>query len=74
MLQMSANEYKQMIQPKTQPKNAKMSLIGRQNRDNGQLFEELISAGCKWYLDQGMADIEKTPEPMKPIQNYGNGT
>ena len=36
-------------------------------------FEEIIEAGCDYYRSTGRADIEKTPEPMKPIQQLGNG-
>ena len=46
---------------------------GKVSRIQGQQFEDLISAGCDYYRDQMIADIEKTPEPMKPIKSLGGG-
>ena len=34
---------------------------------NGGYFENIISASCDYYLSRGLAKIEKTPEPMKPL-------
>lgn len=47
--------------------NAERSLRGRQNRDHGQQFEDLIDASLEWYELKGVACVEKTPEPMKPL-------
>ena len=41
---------------------------GKKSRAQGAFFEEIISAGCDYYRREGIADIEKTPEPMKPIK------
>lgn len=46
---------------------AAVVLRGRQGRLAGNLFEQMIDQTCVWYADQGIAAIEKTPEPMKPI-------
>lgn len=46
---------------------------GKVSRVRGEQFEDLISAGCDYYREQMMADIEKTPEPMKPIRDLGSG-
>ena len=44
------------------------SIQGKVNRAQGQAFEELVNAACEYYKLTGEAFIEKTPEPMKPIQ------
>lgn len=44
------------------------------NRAKGQYFEEIIARSMEYYLEKGWASIEKTPEPMKPIKNNGDGT
>lgn len=46
---------------------------GKVSRLRGEQFEDLISAGCDYYREQMIADIEKTPEPMKPIKAMANG-
>lgn len=46
---------------------------GKLNKVQGAAFEQLIEAGCNYYRQQQIADIEKTPEPMKPIRDLGNG-
>ena len=40
---------------------------GKQARVAGGYFENIISASCDYYLSRGLAKIEKTPEPMKPL-------
>lgn len=35
---------------------------------SGQYFEGMITASLNWYRDMGVAYIEKTPEPMKPLR------
>ena len=44
------------------------------NRAKGQFFEEIIAQSMEYYQKGGWASIEKTPEPMKPIKNNGDGT
>ncbi len=46
---------------------------GRRNKYNGREFESIIETACDYYNIQGIAKIEKTPEPMKPIKDLGNG-
>lgn len=53
------------------------STSGRRSAANrpglaGSYFEAMISGSCDYYLDRGLAKIEKTPEPMKPLgpKNY----
>lgn len=55
MVRMTAAQYRASIQ-------------GTTNRAYGNAFEEIISASCEFYKQQGAAHIEKTPEPMKVIQ------
>lgn len=57
-------------------KTEKAMLVRRQNqlnRHQGAHFEELIKAACEYYRGRGTADIEKTPEEMKPLKNMGAG-
>ena len=50
------------------------ALRGRQNRAAGQMFEEMVEAACRSYRQAGIAEIEKTPEAMKPLgQQNGKG-
>lgn len=41
---------------------------GRQSRIMGDHFENMITASLRWYEDKGVACVEKTPEPMKPLR------
>lgn len=43
------------------------------NRHQGKDFEGLIEAACCYYRDRDVADIEKTPEALKPLRNLGKG-
>ncbi len=43
------------------------SVRGRQNKADGALFEQMIEAACRKYRQIGIAEIEKTPEAMKPL-------
>lgn len=40
---------------------------GRQSRIEGDTFETLIEASLSWYRNRGLAYVEKTPEPMRPL-------
>ena len=40
---------------------------GRQSKLEGGYFEELIQTSLDWYHDKGVAYVEKTPEPMRPL-------
>jgi len=58
-------------------KSALNSLRGRSNRAEGLSFEELVSRSCEYYRQCGIADIEKIPEPIRPISKvdrYGRFT
>ncbi len=45
----------------------KAAAIGKRSRSAGAIWESIISASCEYYQQNGMANIEKTPEAMKPI-------
>lgn len=47
--------------------NVERQRKGYQNRIAGEYFEGIIKVALQWYLEKGVADIEKTPEPMKPL-------
>lgn len=48
--------------------NVQRSQRGLQSKRAGEQFENMIAASLEWYRDKGMAYIEKTPEPMKPLR------
>lgn len=48
-------------------KHMRAQLAGRMSRAAGEHFERMISASCNYYRERGLAKIEKTPEPMKPL-------
>ena len=54
MVRMTAAEYRASVQ-------------GKMNRAHGLGFEQVIDEACEYYKMIGLAHIEKTPEPMKPI-------
>lgn len=43
------------------------SLMGKRNRAAGMFWEQLIETSCAYYRAQGIAEITKTPEPMRPL-------
>lgn len=49
----------------------KKSLAGRKAQSKGAMFESFIEMSCSYYSRLGIADIQKTPEPMKYIRPYG---
>lgn len=48
-------------------RNPRAVLAGYRSRMVGNAFEEIIKGACLEYKQRGLADIGKTPEPMKPI-------
>ena len=48
------------------------SITGRRSRADGEMFERWIESACKFYRLLGIAHIEKTPEPMRPLRPYGD--
>ncbi len=55
------------------PKDMQKQLRGAMSREQGLLFERMIEQACDYYRTKGIADIEKTPEPMQPVKDLGNG-
>lgn len=49
-------------------RNVQRSQQGLQSRRAGEHFENMIAASLRWYEDKGLACVEKTPEPMKPLR------
>lgn len=47
--------------------SSEKQLIGSRSRSTGAAFEKLIEVSCEVYKSRGLAYIEKTPEPMRPI-------
>lgn len=43
------------------------SITGLRSRESGAAFEKLIELSCEVYKSGGIAYIEKTPEPMRPV-------
>lgn len=39
----------------------------KQNNALGHIFEEMVTAGCEYYREQGIAAIRKTPEDFRVI-------
>lgn len=48
-------------------------ISGRRAKAAGLLFEHQVEGACSWYRQQGIASIEKTPEPTKYIRSLSNG-
>lgn len=49
-------------------RNVQRSQQGLQSRRAGEYFENMIGSSLKWYELRGVACIDKTPEPMKPLR------
>ena len=47
--------------------------LGKKAKAMGKQFESLLDESFAYYDETGFACIEKTPEPMKPIKDLGNG-
>ena len=48
--------------------NVQRSQRGLQSKRAGEHFENLLAASLGWYRDKGVAFVEKTPEPMRPLR------
>ena len=46
---------------------------GQRAHAQGQRFEEILEMSFAWYRAQGLAEIEKTPEPMRVVERLGGG-
>lgn len=54
-------------------KDPRRQLIGKMSKIKGRRFEDRLDRTFGYYSETGFAKIEKTPEPMKPIKDLGNG-
>ena len=48
-------------------------IIGRRSKASGETFERWLSAACEFYLKEGLAHVEKTPEPFHITGKDSNG-
>lgn len=55
------------VQTGRRQKNPAAVLIGRRNHVAGQHWEDILEASCEYYRREEIAEIEKTPEPMKQL-------
>jgi len=49
-------------------KNIQRQIKGKRAKVAGEHFENMISGACSFYYDRNLANIEKTPEPMKVLK------
>ncbi len=54
-------------------KSLKAAATGKSNKAAGELWERIIATACDYYSKIGEAEIEKTPEPMRPIRRRNGG-
>ena len=54
-------------------KDPRRQLLGKVARAQGEQFESRLDTTFDYYEHTGFAAVEKTPEPMKPIQSLGKG-
>lgn len=54
-------------------KDTDRKMIGRIAKAKGKQFEERLDSAFQYYRKKGTAIVEKTPEPMCPVKNIGNG-
>jgi recombination protein U len=53
--------------------NVKRRMTGRRSKAAGETFERWLSDACEFYLRNGWAHIEKTPEPFHITGKDKNG-
>lgn len=76
----SIEEYRELLN-KSKKKNNRgkenhdplRQLQGKINRELGKIFENTVDTICEVYEMNGLARIEKTPEPMKVLKYIDNG-
>lgn len=66
-------KYQNRIAGERREAQLRHSRQGAVSRAQGAQFEQAIAGACDIYREKSMADIEKTPEPMRPIKNLGGG-
>lgn len=53
--------------------NVENQIRGRRNNASGDFFENMLNGACQYYREKGIAIVEKTPEPMRPLMPCGQG-
>lgn len=48
-------------------RSAALSKKNKAAKDEGASFEKMIIDACNYYCDKGIADVDKTPEPVRQI-------
>ena len=66
-------KYQKRIAGERREAQLRRSYLGAVSRAQGAQFEKSIADACDLYREKGMADIEKTPEPMHPIKRLAGG-
>ena len=76
----SVEEYKELVRKQNGKANRgkevhdpKRQLQGKINRELGKVFEDTVYTICQVYEYNGLAKIEKTPEPMKILKYIDGG-
>ena len=54
-------------------KNPVRQIVGYHNREAGRQFEGIIKAANDFYSQNGIAEVDKTPEPMRTLYPLENG-
>ena len=54
-------------------KDPRRQWLGLRAKAMGKEFEKQLDESFAYYDECGIASVEKTPEPMKPIKDLGNG-
>lgn len=54
-------------------KHYKAVVTGRRNKVAGDYWERMIEATLQYYSEEGIAEIQKTPEPLRPIRRLPEG-
>lgn len=52
---------------------ARNVIQGARNRAAGLHFEQIVEAACQYYRGEGIAEIDKTPEPFAVERHVGGG-
>lgn len=65
--------YQNRIAGERREAQLRRSCQGAVSRAQGTQFEKAIADACDLYREKEMADIEKTPEPMRPIKRLEGG-
>ena len=76
----SVKEYRELIKKQNETQNRgkavhdpNRQLQGKINRELGKNFEDTVDTICQIYEMNGLARIEKTPEPMKVLKYLDGG-